>query len=121
MKKLIGLIAFCIITIGTFAQTATVNGDEEQMKRAVEEGVFMFTLPETATVEQVQKSANFYTDYFTVDYNDEQKTTKIVMIDNDAMTRRIITRFLISNKIQTVDFNGENYTVNDFYEKFMMH
>jgi hypothetical protein len=120
MKKLIGLLVAFTLSLGAFAQIATVKGDAEMMKRAIAEGVFEFTLPEDVEKEQVEKSANYYTDYFTVEYNHDSRLAKIVMIDNDAMTRRIITRFLLSNKIKLVSFDGNNYTINEFYEKYMI-
>ena len=120
MKKLFGFIAACLLTIGVSAQTATVNGDAESMKRSVSEGVFEFTLPETANEEDVSRTANYYTDYFTVDYNHDSKKATITMVDNDAMTRRIITRFLLSNDVKLIDFDGKNYTINEFYEKHMI-
>lgn len=122
MKKLLGLFVAFTFYLTAFSQTptASVSGDAETMKNAIDKGVFEFTLPDYVTEEQVRKSANYYTDYFTVDYTHENRLAKITMLDNDPMTRRIITRFLISTKVKLIAFDGNEYTINEFYEKYMI-
>lgn len=103
----------------SFAQIATVESTPETMKNQVKEGVFKFKMPETTSSVEIKRTSNYYVDYFTVDFNEESKQATISMIDNTPEGRRVVTRFLLSNKVSVISFNGKEYKITAFYDSFM--
>jgi len=119
MKKFIALTFVAMFGLTTFAQSASVEGTPETMKENVKQGVFTFEMPTTISTDEVDRTRKYYVDYFTVDFNEETKAAVIKMIDNSPEGRRVVTRFLLSNKVSTVAFNGSNYKITEFYDSFM--
>lgn len=118
MKKIVLLFILFLGAYGLNAQTASISGDAESMARQVEKGVFEIVMPSTVTAEDAEKTAGYYTEYFTVDFNATSKVAKITMVDNSQLGRRVITRFLLSNEVRELKFNGNNYTLSDFFMKY---
>lgn len=118
MKRIVLLFVMFLGTYGLNAQTASIEGDAETMAKQVEQGVFEILMPSSVTADEARKNADYYTDYFTVDFNAETKIAKITMVDNSQMGRRVITRFLLSNEVRELIFNGQNYTLSDFFMKY---
>jgi hypothetical protein len=119
MKKLITILASVILSFSLFSQNAEVTGDEASLKKGVAAGNIEIVFPESANAEDIKKSSQYYVDYFTVDYNAETRLAKIKMVDNTSQSRRVINRLLLSNNVRAIDFNGENYSINDFYSKYL--
>ena len=119
MKKLITLIAIMVFTLGTFAQTAKVEGDKDLLKSNLVNKKVVFVMPSDMTAETIDKSAQYYTDYFTVDYNGESKVTKILLLSDAETDRRVIMRFLLSTGVRTINFDGQDYTIMEFYSSFL--
>lgn len=119
MKKLIILFAITLFASVGFAQTATVEGTAATLKKNLSENYVQFTMPSEVTSEVVEKSAQYYTDYFTVDFKAESKTARINILDQEDQARRVITRFLLSTGVRTVSFEGKDYTIMEFYSNFL--
>lgn len=119
MKKIFTILTVLIFAIGSYAQTAKVDGDLASFKKSLADKVVAFTMPEKTTTEEVKKSAQYYTDYFTVDYKEESQLVTIRLVDQDEMARRVITRFLLSTGVRTVEFEGKDYTIMEFYNDFL--
>ena len=80
-------------------------------------GEFYFSFPDATKKEAVDKSAAFYTEFFTVQYDERSHLVSIKMVQNDEKSRHIISRFLIANKITQVNMDGTLYKVDDFYQQ----
>jgi capsule polysaccharide export protein KpsE/RkpR len=119
MKNLITLFAFVLTLSFSFAQTASISGDESTLKNQVEKGEFSIEMPESTEAEEINKSAEYYVDYFTVNYDDESKIAKISMVDNTPSSRRVINRLLLSNGVRTIKFNSEEFSINEFYDAYL--
>lgn len=119
MKKLITILATVVLSFSLFSQNAKVAGDEASLKKNVAAGNIEIVFPESANAEDIEKSSEYYVDYFTVDYNSETRLAKITMVDNSSQSRRVINRLLLSNNVRGIDFNGQSYSINDFYSKFL--
>tara|TARA_B100000508_G_scaffold137355_2_gene131740 strand:+ start:22432 stop:22797 length:366 start_codon:yes stop_codon:yes gene_type:complete len=119
MKKIIAFFAFILFVGFSFAQTASVDGDKASIAKQVEMGKFKIEMPESTSAEDINKSAEYYVDYFTVDFNAESKIATITMVDNTPSSRRVINRLLLSNGVRTIAFNGEEYSINEFYDEFL--
>lgn len=119
MKNLLLLFIISLLSFYSYSQKATVNGNLESIKKEVSEGVFTFVLPESTVEADIKKSAEYYTDYFTVNYNGNSKVAIIKMKENTPSARRVIVRFLLSSDVKSIDFQGKEHSINDFYEKFL--
>lgn len=119
MKKLITILASLVLSFGLFAQNAKVEGNEEAFKENVAAGNIEIIFPENTEASDIEKSSEYYVDYFTVNYNAETRLAKIEMVENTSDARRVINRLLLSNGVRTIDFNGEDYSISDFYSKFL--
>lgn len=119
MKKFIGLVIVALFGLTTYAQTATVEGTPSTMKENIKEGVFKFEMPSDISTDEVKRTTKYYVDYFTVDFDETSKLATIKMIDNSPEGRRVVTRFLLSNKVSVIAFDGRNYKITEFYDSFM--
>jgi hypothetical protein len=119
MKKLFFLLLTVIVTSVGFAQTASVAGNAETMKESVKSGTFQFTMPESVTAAEIERTKKFYVDYFTVEYNAQSRLLKVKMVNNDAESRRVVTRLLVSNGISEINFDGKSYRITEFYDAYM--
>lgn len=120
MKNVITTLMMLLLGVFVYGQTATYNGSAEDIKKGIEQGEFSFTLPGESSADEVNKNAQYYTDYFTVNYDASAKVAKIKMVDNSQMGRRVITRFLLSNGVKAVKVGDDEITLNDFFEKYLM-
>jgi sporulation protein YlmC with PRC-barrel domain len=119
MKNVMMTLMTLLMGVFVFGQTATYKGSVEDIKKGVKEGVFLFIMPAEASQDEVTKNAEYYTDYFTVNYDASAKTVKITMVDNSQMGRRVITRFLLSNGVKSIKVGNEELTLNDFFDKYL--
>ncbi|WP_107039349.1 hypothetical protein [Brumimicrobium mesophilum] len=119
MKKLIILFAITLFASIGFAQTAMVEGTAATLKQKLSDNVVEFKMPSEVTNEVVEKSAQYYTDYFTVNFSTDSKVAKINIVDQEEQARRVITRFLLSTGVRTVNFEGKDYTIMEFYSNFL--
>jgi sporulation protein YlmC with PRC-barrel domain len=119
MKNLIALISILIFTLSSFAQTAKVEGTKEDLKNNLAKNLVVFVMPSEITAENIDKSAQYYTDYFTVEYNNESKVANILLISEAETDRRVIMRFLLSTGVRIINFDGAEYTIMEFYSNFL--
>lgn len=124
MKNLLSLFFVSIFSLG-YAQdqnqplTAAVSTTQSSLVKATESGEFVFVLNQEVSDEVIQHSAQYYKLYFTVDYLKKDKQIKIKMKENTSDNRKIIVRFFVSAQIEKITYNGVDYEVMDFYEKFL--
>lgn len=97
---------------------AVSNGTKELASSKIS-GEYEFQFETERTSESVEKAASFYTQYFTVDFDEETQLVKIKMIENTASSRIIIARFLSYNKVQYVKIDGDETSVSDFMDKYL--
>ena len=102
-----------------FAQIAVVSGTAETLKKNISENFVEFKMPSEVTTEVVEKSAQYYTDYFTVDFKSTTNIATINILDQEDQARRVISRFLLSTGVRTVNFEGKDYTIMEFYSTFL--
>ncbi|MDX1445338.1 hypothetical protein [Lishizhenia sp.] len=121
MKKLFTFLLVVTCSFLSFGQEnqAVAEGTETTFSEAVASGVFYFILPEGTSAEEVKKNSAYYTNFFTVEYDATTRKSTIKMVDNSAESRHVIVRFLISNKVRTVKLGATEYTVSEFYEKYL--
>ena len=121
MKKILGLIAGLTLGAMTFAQTGIVftdAADETYDKTATTE--FHFDFGSDITLETINESATYYTDYFTVsaEAKGEGHAVTVTLVEDTEMSRRVIARFLATaSSFKTpINVNGTDWQVKDFVE-----
>lgn len=120
MKNLMTLFALMFFTLGSFAQTANVKGNQDDLNKTLSNGYVEFVMPEKVTNEDIEKSAQYYTEHFTVDFSEDTHVAKVQLIDSeDELSRKIIQRFLLSAGIRAIQFDGKEYSIAEFYNDVM--
>ena len=119
MKNIIVILAVLFFGMGVFAQTAKVNGNENTFKEQLASNHITYILPENTTSEMVEKSAQYYIDYFNVEFDEKSKKATLKLINNDEASRRVINRFLLSTGVRTINFDGNDYKIMEFYSKYL--
>lgn len=122
MKKILGLAAGFILTVATYAQSGVAFSDANDSydKKAVTS--FNFEFASNFTAEDIDKSAVFYTSYFTVKSvaSPVGHTVTITLVEDNEMARRVVGRFFISMGVETIAVNGTEIQVQDFVAKYIM-
>ncbi|MDD2983492.1 MAG: hypothetical protein PHQ74_08890 [Crocinitomicaceae bacterium] len=120
MKKIVSIALLSIVCSFSYAQTSSQTTSivkESNFVANKVKGEFNFQMPEGTSEEKIAKTANYYTEYFTVKYNPKTRMANIVMLQ-DKM-RGVVVRFLISNEIKTVSYDGKEYDVETFVRNFV--
>lgn len=124
MKKILILAAlFFSVQSIALAQdktnTATAAGSKE-LAVSKTSGSYSFVLPEGTKKEDVERNAKFYSKSFTVTFDEASKKASIQMVVNDEKNRHVVVRFLTASKIQFVNVDGKNLSIDDFYKNYML-
>lgn len=120
MKKILSVAILSLICSFTFAQTSPEKTSVVQEANFISnknKGEFNFQMPVGTSVEKIDKTAKYYTEYFTVTYDSKTRNAKIQIIQENM--RGVVLRFLISNDIQTISYNNEEYEVDKFVRNFI--
>lgn len=123
MKKIGTILFAALLGSAVYGQDATNTANVKsatEFQAGKKSGTYAFELPATVTTETVKKSASYYTQFFTVDFNEKTRKAVITMIQNDEQAKHVIVRFMISNGINSISMNGTVYTVDDFWKKHIL-
>ena len=123
MKKLIStLIAVLAIVSFGFSQEASNTATSEGRAALTESkvsGEYTFILAADQTKEKVERSANYYTSYFTVNYDEKANSAKITMVDDEPRSKFIIARFLSATGAQYVKVDDAVIPMDEFIKSYM--
>jgi hypothetical protein len=114
------IVLFVLISGFTFSQDKIFEAKVAKSADFTENksrGEFYFSFPNATTKEAVDKNASFYTEFFTVQYDEKSHVVSIKMVQNDEKSRHIIKRFLIASKITQIEMDGTSYKVDEFYQQ----
>jgi hypothetical protein len=123
MKKLIySLVVLLSVVSFSYGQevnnVALSNGKEALLKSKVS-GEFEFKFGSDRTKESVDKGASYYTQYFTVDFNEGTDVAKIKLIENTPSARMVVARFLSYNQVRKVKVDSEELSISDFIDLYL--
>lgn len=122
MKKLLYTLLLIVgFTAVGFAQEAseivkTEGAKELENSKADGEYIFVFT---GKTAKDMTDAAKYYTNYFTVDFNESTQTAKINMVQNDERGRSVIVRLFSASGVRNVSIDGEIISLNDFMTGYL--
>ena len=122
MKKFLTIVLAVFLGGTAFAQEAPAKAKVESAEKFAADkrnGKFEFQLPETATAENVKKTAAYYTQYFTVNFDQKTKKAKLTMLQTDEKSKHVIVRFLVSNDVKEVTMDGKDYKTEEFFQQYI--
>lgn len=118
MRKLVyTLIAMIGFATMSFAQEATNTAqaaDKSELSSSKESGHYDFIFPSSVTVESIEKNAENYKAMFSVTFDEATHELTMVMVENTAMNRKIMTRMMMSCGVHYIKVNGETLNMNEF-------
>lgn len=123
MKKVLGLLVGLFLTVSTFANGIVTYSDAATATNSKTTGVFNFSFDSSYLIKDITKTANYYTNYFTVEpvQSESGIAVKISLADDNEMARRVITRFFISLEVKSINVNGTEVLIEDFIKTYVMN
>lgn len=123
MKKVLTIVLAAFLGGSALAQDAPAKAKVESAAKfnaAKGKGTYVFELPAGATAESVKKTASYYTQYFTVNFDEKTKKAELNMVQTDEKAKHVIVRFLVSNNVQAVTMDGKDYTPEEFFKEHIV-
>lgn len=108
--------------IMSLSQQVTVSLEKLKKEDPRNSGIFTFTVTDISEATLKEK-AGLYSSYFTIaELQSKGKGFEVVLIasPNNIMNRRVMMRYFISLGIQDVYCNKQKYSVESFFEKFVI-
>ena len=109
------------VVLSAFAASAqkTATATPESFTKGKSAGVFTFTLPADITAEKVNQSRNYYTQYFTVNFDEAKHIVTISLAKNEEMNKQVINRFMTSLDIRSFKIADKDYTFRTMFDEYM--
>jgi hypothetical protein len=82
-------------------------------------GKFIFEIPNDITSLQAEESANYYTMYFSIEYDQSSGKVTATMEQNEAKSRHILIRFFASLGLVDIEVNGTIMSLEKFYQTYL--
>ncbi|MGV6860391.1 MAG: hypothetical protein ACWA41_01400 [Putridiphycobacter sp.] len=122
MKKLLGVVLGLILSVSALAGGGVTYNDVNTAEKSKAEGVFTFAFDSNFTLEEINKTAQYYTSYFSVSpvKSENGFTVTIKIIEDNEMSRRVVTRFFVSLEVKEIMVSGASIGVEDFVSKYVM-
>lgn len=121
MKKLAGLFIGLLLGLTSFGQTVEfTDAGPGYDKTATTE--FNFDFSEHFSIDDINTTAANYASYFTVatTANASGVSCKVTLVEDTEMSRRVVSRLLISLGLQNVTAEGSSVGMNEFMETYIM-
>lgn len=123
MKKLFStfvfVVGFVALSLAQDASNTAVTAGADALAKSKSAGSYVYTLPEAVTVDQVQKGASYYVDYFSVTFDDATQEASIEMANDEASSRTIMMRFLSTCGVRFVKVDNDTLQLQEFMEKHL--
>jgi len=123
MKKFLGLATGLLLTVFTMAHNGVTFDDASAEYDKASTNTFNFTMSDDYSIEDINKTAAYYVDYFSVSTSAVEGGGNNVIFtvnDDNDMARRVITRFFVSLEVKEIDVNGEHIELNQFISDYIM-
>jgi hypothetical protein len=112
-------LSFSVLGISQEAASTVKTLSADEVMEGKNTGLFSFMYPEGTNADVIDEVSQYYVQYFTVEYDAKTTTALVKMISNDAMSRRIITRFLSASGMQHVLVGDKLYNIQEFYDNLL--
>jgi len=91
----------------------------QEIQQEAKKGHFQWKFPEGTSAASIEKTAQYYTTYFTYTFNNDTKLVDVFPVSDSEDTRRIMLRFLGANQVGKILVGVEEFDLYAYYEKFM--
>ncbi len=112
-------LSFSMFGLSQDAATTVKTLSADEVIEGKNTGLFTFVYPDGTNADVIDEVSQYYVQYFTVEYDAKTTTAMVKMITNDAMSRRIITRFLTASGMQHVLVGDKLYDTQEFYDNLL--
>lgn len=119
MKTVMIFFLMVLFPLLSYSQTARIAEEKTVFAERVQAGEIKLEMPSNITSADVEKNAAYYTDYFTVDFDENTQLATIKMKENTPNKRRVIMRFLYSCGLNSVTIDSEEITIHDFNDRYL--
>lgn len=119
LLALLFVIQIQIFYAQTEQNTVVVAATLSEFENNLSQNSLSITFPSIADATKITSTSDFYTDYFTVQYNETTRVAKLHFLNNENISRLVTVRFLFSNNINFVNFNGNTYENTTFFEQYL--
>src|SRR5688500_9976475 len=122
MKKILGLAVGILLSFAASAQSGVTFTDAHDGYNKATAQKFNFSFPSTYTVDQINSSATYYVQYFTVAPTQvaDGLNVEIKLVEDNEMSRRVIARFFTSLEVKDITVNGTSVLMPDFMSTYIM-
>lgn len=122
MKKLF-VLSFMIIGLSAAAFAQEINQAKftmsgAELKQALDKGEISFFFNKNMDADAVKKNAEFYPEYFSVNY-DTNTGKATLKLTKDDMAKLVVSRFMMSNGVSEVLIDGSTISVHDFMAEYL--
>lgn len=115
MKLLYTTLFLAVFTSGNIFSQSEKNVKTELIEYSLKKKEFTFIIEPSPSIEEINNTSRYYTEYFSTTYNIDKGQISIKIIKDEDVSYKIITRFLISNNIKNFNYKNETYKSEDFY------
>lgn len=112
------LVGFSSIGFAQEANEIALTQGAKALEDSKKAGEYTFTLA-GKTSSEIATNSNYYTNYFTVEFNEATQVTKLTMVENDERARSVIMRFLVSSGVRYTSVDGKVISVHDFMSTYL--
>lgn len=123
MKKLIStfvfVVGFVAISLAQDASNTAMTSGADALMKSKASGAYVYTLPENVTNDQVGQAAQYYTQYFTVDFDDASNEATLTMMNEKDSNRAVMVRFLSACGVKYVTIDGSDLNLQEFMEQHL--
>lgn len=122
MKKILGLAVGILLSFAASAQSGVTFTDAHDGYNKATAQKFNFSFPSTYTIDQINNSAVYYVQYFTVTPTQvaDGIHVEIKLVEDNEMSRRVVGRFFTALEIKEIMVNGTAVLVSDFVPTYIM-
>lgn len=120
LKNLFAILALVFSSaIGVYGQEVVTAHSDDRFATANKEGVYTFTLPKSISTKDVELSAEYYTVYFKVRFDETKNLATLTLNSVEEKNRLVVTRFFISLGLREITYQNKTYPIQDFYTTFL--
>lgn len=122
MKKLVYTLMFLVgFATMSFAQDANeivMTEGATELESSKKDGAYVFILSDK-TEAVISQSADYYKNYFTVQFDEASQKVNLNMVENNERSRSVIVRFLVGSGVRHANVDGKIISINDFMENYL--
>jgi len=121
MKTCFSVLIGLFLSVSVFGQKV-IYTSVDNVNKAKADGIFNFELDKAYSIEKINKTKAYYTEYFTVTTKSIENGTsiQIKLIKETEMARRVIYRFFVSLDAKQIGIMGSPVPLDKFMEKFIL-